>query len=107
MTTFPLHSWRNFLYTLPQTLQQSRQLDQVRGAEQCTARRHLYKRVYGNDIGPTGWNGNQMLAFTMEVDSVLTPSVQIGDKFKLLSEPGVKRVSDSEASTQAARFRCS
>jgi len=84
-----------------------RQLDEVRGAKQRAARCQLHDRVYGNDVGPTSWNGNQMLAFAMEVDSVLTPGVQISDELELLPGPRVKWVSDSETSTQTVCLTCS
>jgi hypothetical protein len=48
-----------------------------------------------------------MLAFAMEVDSVLTPGVEIRDELELLAGPGVEGVSDPETSAQTARFRCS
>ena len=84
-----------------------RQLDEVRGAEQCAACCQLNDRVYGNDVSPTSWNGNQMLAFAMEIDSVLTPGMEIGDELKLLAGPRVKWVSDSKTSTQTVCMRCS
>jgi hypothetical protein len=48
-----------------------------------------------------------MLAFAIEMDTLLTPGLDIVDEFKLLIEPGVKRVSDPEASAQTVCFRCS
>ena len=84
-----------------------RQLDEVRDAEQCAARCQLHDRVYGNDVGPTCWNGDQMLAFAMKVDSVLTPGVEISDELELLAGPRVKWVSDSETSTQTVCITCS
>ncbi len=48
-----------------------------------------------------------MLAFAVEIDAVLTPRMQVGDEFELLTEPRMKRVSDSETPTQNARIRCS
>jgi len=46
-----------------------------------------------------------MLAFFVEVDSLLAPGVEIGDQLKLLARPGVKWMSDSEMSIQTARIR--
>lgn len=45
-----------------------------------------------------------MLAFVVEVDSVLAPGMQVSDKIELLTEPWVKRVSDSETATQNVRI---
>jgi len=84
-----------------------RQLEEVRGAEQRAARGQLHHRVYGNDVGPTSWNGDQMLALAMKIDSVLTPGVEIGDELELLAEPRVKWVRDSETSTQTVCITCS
>ena len=61
----------------------------------------MHQRVFGNHIGPTGGNGNQMRAsFPVEVDSMLSPGLQVGDEFELLTGPRVKRMGDSETSTQ-------
>jgi hypothetical protein len=46
-----------------------------------------------------------MLAFPVEVDSVLTPSVEVGDELELLTEPRVKRMGDFEASIQSVLIR--
>ena len=46
-----------------------------------------------------------MLAFPVEVDSVLTPSVEVRDELELSTEPRVKRVGDFEASIQSVLIR--
>jgi hypothetical protein len=46
-----------------------------------------------------------MLAFLVEVDSVLTPGMEVSDEFELLTEPRVKRVGDFEASVQTVLIR--
>ena len=46
-----------------------------------------------------------MVTLLVEVDSVLTPGVEIGDELELLTEPRVKRVGDFEASIQTALIR--
>ena len=84
-----------------------RQLEEVRGAEQRAARCQRHDGVYGNHVGPTSWNGDQMLAFAMEVDSILAPGVEIGDELELLAGPRVKWVNDSETSTQTVCMTCS
>jgi hypothetical protein len=48
-----------------------------------------------------------MLAFAMEIDSVLTPGVEIGDELELFAGPRVKWVSDSETSSQTVCMKCS
>ena len=48
-----------------------------------------------------------MIPFLVEVDPVLTPGVPVDDKLELLAGPRVKRVSDSETSTQTVRIGCS
>jgi hypothetical protein len=49
-----------------------------------------------------------MLAFlALEVDSVFTPGMQVGDEFELLAGPGVKGMSDLETSAQLVRISCS
>ncbi len=46
-----------------------------------------------------------MLTFLrVEVDSVLTPGMQVGDEFELLAEPRVKRMGDSKTSAQLVRI---
>ena len=84
-----------------------RQLDELPGAEQRAARCQLHDRVYGNDVGPTSWNGDQMFAFPMEIDSVLTPGVEISNELEFLAGPRMKWVSDSETSTQIVCITCS
>ena len=46
-----------------------------------------------------------MLAFLVEVHSVLAPRVEISDQFELLAGPRMKRMGDSETSIQSARIR--
>jgi hypothetical protein len=41
----------------------------------------------------------------LEVDSVFTPRMQIGNKLKTLAEPRVKRMGDPETSAQTVRSR--
>jgi hypothetical protein len=42
-----------------------------------------------------------MLAlFALEVDSIFTPGVQVGDEIELLAGPRVKRMDDLETSAQ-------
>jgi hypothetical protein len=105
MTTLPLQSWRNFLYIRQaQSLHQLSQFNQVHGAEWRTPRCQVHQRVFRNEIRPTRRNRHQMLAFLVEVDSVLAPGMQVGDKFELLTGPRVKPVSDSETSAQTVRI---
>ena len=86
-------------------LQQLSQLDQIGGAEQCAPGRQLHNRVPGNDVRPSSRNGYQMLAFFVEVRSVLAPRVEISDQFELLAGPGMKWVGNSETSIQTACIR--
>jgi hypothetical protein len=46
-----------------------------------------------------------MVTLLVEVDSVLTPGVEVGDELELLTEPRVKRVADFEASIQTVLIR--
>jgi len=46
-----------------------------------------------------------MVTLLVEVDSVLTPGVEVGDELELLTEPRVKRVGDFEASIQTVLIR--
>ncbi len=48
-----------------------------------------------------------MLALRVEIDSMLTPGMQVSDELKLLTRRGMERVSDSETSTQTTRIGCS
>ncbi len=101
MTTLCLHSGRNSLYMLTaQSLHQLSQLHQVWSAKQRAPRRQLHQRIFCHHISLTGRNRNQMLALPVEVDSVLTPGMEVGDELILLTEPRVKRVGDCEASIQ-------
>jgi len=86
-------------------LQQLSQLDQIDGAEQCAPGRQLHPRVLGYDVRPCRRNRYQMLAFFVEVRSVLAPRVEIGDQFELLAGPGMERMGDSETSIQTACIR--
>jgi hypothetical protein len=45
-----------------------------------------------------------MLAFFIEVDTVLAPRMQVGDEFELLTRPRVKGMSDLETSAQIVRI---
>ena len=45
-----------------------------------------------------------MLAFPVEVNSVLAPGMQIGDELELLAGPRVKRMGDFETSAQTVRI---
>jgi hypothetical protein len=46
-----------------------------------------------------------MLAFLpLEVDSVLTPGMQVRNEFERLARPRVKRMSDLETSLQTVRI---
>ena len=46
-----------------------------------------------------------MLAFlSLEVDSVFTPGMQVGDQIELLPAPRVKRMDDLETSVQRVRI---
>ena len=87
------------------TLQQLSQLDQIGGAEQCPPGRQLHNRVPGNDVRPSSRDRYQMLAFFVEVRSVLAPGVEIGDQFELLAGPGMKWMDNSETSIQPACIR--
>ena len=90
-----------------QSLHQLRQFHQVCSPEQRAPCRQLHERIFPHHISPTGRNRNQMLSFPVEVDSVLTPGVEVGDELELLTEPRVKRVGDFEASTQTVPISCS
>jgi hypothetical protein len=105
MTTLPLQSWHNSIYTRQaQSLHQLSQFNQVHHTEWRTPRRQVHQRVFRNEISPTRRNRHQMLVFLVEVDSVLAPGMQIGDEFKLLTGPRVKWMSDSETSAQTVRI---
>jgi hypothetical protein len=45
-----------------------------------------------------------MLILLVEVDSVLTPGVEVSNQFELLAAPWMKWMSNSETSTQIARI---
>jgi hypothetical protein len=90
---------------LAQALQQLTQLEQICGAEQCAPGRQLHNRVSSNDVRPSSRNRYQMLAFFVEVRSVLAPRVEIGDQFELLAGPGMKWMGDSKTSIQTACIR--
>ena len=88
-----------------QALQQLSQLDQIQSTEQCAPGRQLHHWVLGNDVRPCRRNRYQMLAYVVEVHSVLAPRVEIGDQFELLARPGMKWMGDSETSIQIACIR--
>ena len=88
-----------------QALQQLSQLDQIQSTEQCAPGRQLHHWVLGNDVRPCRRNRYQMLAYVVEVHSVLAPRVEIGDQFELLARPGMKWMDNSETSIQAACIR--
>ncbi len=111
-TRFPLHSWRNYLYSQlrhlhAKPLDQPHQLDQVLNAEQGLPCGQLHYRIFRHDIGPTGGNRGQLITLLVEVDPCLAPGMQIGDKIELLAGPRVKGMSDLETSTQTVRISCS
>ena len=45
-----------------------------------------------------------MVAFLVEIGPVLTPGMQVGDEFKLLTAPRVKRMGNLETSTRIVRI---
>ena len=88
-----------------QALQQLSQLDQIGGPEQGPPGRQLHNRVPRYDVRPSSRNRYQMLAFFVEIRSVLAPRVEICDQFEFLAGPGMKWMGNSETSIQPACIR--
>jgi hypothetical protein len=45
-----------------------------------------------------------LASLPLEVDTVFTPGMQVGDEFELLAEPRVKRMDDFKTSAQLVRI---
>jgi hypothetical protein len=81
-------------------LHQLHQLDQILNPAYGSPSRKLHHRIFRYNVGPTGWNRDQMFTFLVEVDSILAPRMQISDEIKLLAGPWVKRMGNLETSAQ-------
>jgi hypothetical protein len=90
---------------MAQPLQQLGQFDQIHSTEQCAPSGQPHHRVFGHDVRPTGRNRHQMLAFFVEVHSVLAPRMEIVNEFELLAGPWMKGMGDAETSIQTVCIR--
>jgi len=104
-TQFCLQSRHSCLYSwLPKSLDHLLEFQQIRNSKQGSPGTQVDYRIFGDDIGPSGWHRHQVLTFVAKVRSVLSPGVQIGDEFKLPARPRMERVRDFETSRRTVRI---
>jgi hypothetical protein len=88
-----LHKRRNLIYsTSSQLLHQVHQLEQVLIAKETSAAGHGDKGIWGHHRGPACWNRAQTPISVVEVNSILTPVMAIGDQLELLTSQRMVRM---------------
>jgi hypothetical protein len=88
-------------------LHQFRQLQQILILEQTPSRGHRHKRISGDCGRPARRNGGQATAIVVEVNSIFTPIVAIGDQLESLTFQRMVWVVDLESCFVAVAMRCS
>ena len=88
-------------------LYQFGQLQQILVAKQTSPRSQRNERICRDRCGPTRWNRAQAPAAIMEVHSILTPVVAIGDQLEPLAFQRMVWMGDLKACIRMVAMRCS
>jgi hypothetical protein len=65
-----------------------------------------HKSIWGDRIGPTGWQRAQNILCVMKVHAVFAPVMAINDQFKLLPEQRMKWVRYPERWSRTNLMKC-
>src|SRR5215469_6499737 len=100
------------LYTLcspdsPELLQQVGQLQQIVVTKQTPTCGQDHEWIYRQHRRPTRWNRAQEAAFVVEVDSILSPVVAVGDQLETLAIQRMMRVNHFKSTVGTVAMRCS
>ena len=103
---------RYSLYTLcspdsPELLQQVGQLQQIVVTKQTPTCGQDHEWVYRQHRRPTRWNRAQEAASVVEVDSILSPVVAVGDQLEVLASQRMVWMDDLKGTVGTVGMRSS
>lgn len=103
---------RYSLYTLctpdsPELLQQVGQLQQIVITKQTPTCSQDYEWIYWQHRRPTSWNRAQEAAAVVEVNSILSPVVAVGDQLETLAFQRMMRMYHFKSTVGTVAMRCS
>src|ERR1043166_7079405 len=97
----------NLLPASSDTLQQLRQLHQIRSAEKRSTRGDLHKRIDTCHIGAARWNRPHLSFRVEEIHAIIAPVVAVFDQFELLPEQWMERMGYTKMFLRTVIMRCS